>query len=140
MTPGTATRFLINDLRRNAKAGRGARSQPRSRKTWKGCDCDFSDHRDRRIFSSPVSDGGCACAGSPAAYSRRGASTRTGPCVSLRWRPAASAIPPPRIIEEKLGDKLGQRLYGRHQPGAGGIAAARTVIDLSARRAIRWRC
>jgi tripartite-type tricarboxylate transporter receptor subunit TctC len=33
-----------------------------------------------------------------------------------------------RIIAEKLGDKLGQRFYVENQPGAGGIAAARTVI------------
>jgi tripartite-type tricarboxylate transporter receptor subunit TctC len=33
-----------------------------------------------------------------------------------------------RIVAEKLGDKLGQRFYIENQPGAGGIAAARTVI------------
>src|ERR1700704_3160655 len=33
-----------------------------------------------------------------------------------------------RIIAEKLGDRLGQRFYVENQPGAGGIAAARTVI------------
>ncbi len=33
-----------------------------------------------------------------------------------------------RIIAERLGDKLGQRFYVENQPGAGGIAAARTVI------------
>src|SRR5579872_5594241 len=33
-----------------------------------------------------------------------------------------------RIIAEKLGYKLGQRFYVENQPGAGGIAAARTVI------------
>src|SRR5229473_1333021 len=33
-----------------------------------------------------------------------------------------------RIIAEKLGDKLGQRFYVENQAGAGGIAAARTVI------------
>jgi tripartite-type tricarboxylate transporter receptor subunit TctC len=33
-----------------------------------------------------------------------------------------------RIIAEKLTDKLGQRFYVENQPGAGGIAAARTVI------------
>jgi tripartite-type tricarboxylate transporter receptor subunit TctC len=36
-----------------------------------------------------------------------------------------------RIIAEKLGDKLGQRFYVENQPGAGGIAAARTVISSS---------
>src|ERR1700704_1819023 len=34
-----------------------------------------------------------------------------------------------RIIAEKLGAKLGQRFYVENQPGAGGIAAARTVIS-----------
>jgi tripartite-type tricarboxylate transporter receptor subunit TctC len=34
-----------------------------------------------------------------------------------------------RIIAERLGDKLGQRFYVENQPGAGGIAAARTVIS-----------
>jgi tripartite-type tricarboxylate transporter receptor subunit TctC len=34
-----------------------------------------------------------------------------------------------RIVAEKLGDKLGQRFYIENQPGAGGIAAARTVTS-----------
>src|SRR5882757_1236051 len=34
-----------------------------------------------------------------------------------------------RIVAEKLGDKLGQRFYVENQPGAGGVAAARTVIS-----------
>jgi tripartite-type tricarboxylate transporter receptor subunit TctC len=34
-----------------------------------------------------------------------------------------------RIIAEKLGGKLGGRFYVENQPGAGGIAAARTVIS-----------
>jgi tripartite-type tricarboxylate transporter receptor subunit TctC len=34
-----------------------------------------------------------------------------------------------RIIADKLGDKLGQRFYVENQAGAGGIAAARTVIS-----------
>jgi tripartite-type tricarboxylate transporter receptor subunit TctC len=34
-----------------------------------------------------------------------------------------------RIIAEKLGDRLGQRFYVENQPGAGGIAAARTVVS-----------
>jgi tripartite-type tricarboxylate transporter receptor subunit TctC len=33
-----------------------------------------------------------------------------------------------RIIADKLGERLGQRFYVENQPGAGGIAAARTVI------------
>jgi putative tricarboxylic transport membrane protein len=34
-----------------------------------------------------------------------------------------------RIVAARLGDKLGQRFYIENQPGAGGIAAARTVIS-----------
>jgi tripartite-type tricarboxylate transporter receptor subunit TctC len=34
-----------------------------------------------------------------------------------------------RIVAEKLSEKLGQRFYVENQPGAGGIAAARTVIS-----------
>src|SRR3984957_15926505 len=34
-----------------------------------------------------------------------------------------------RIVAEWLGDRLGQRFYIENQPGAGGIAAARTVIS-----------
>ena len=34
-----------------------------------------------------------------------------------------------RIVAEKLGGKLGGRFYVENQPGAGGIAAARTVIS-----------
>jgi len=33
-----------------------------------------------------------------------------------------------RIVAEKLGARLGSRFYIENQPGAGGIAAARTVI------------
>jgi putative tricarboxylic transport membrane protein len=34
-----------------------------------------------------------------------------------------------RIVAARLGDKLGQRFYIENQPGAGGIAAAHTVIS-----------
>jgi tripartite-type tricarboxylate transporter receptor subunit TctC len=34
-----------------------------------------------------------------------------------------------RIVADKLGDKLGQRFFIENQAGAGGIAAARTVIS-----------
>jgi len=36
------------------------------------------------------------------------------------------------IIADKLGEKLGQRFYVENQPGAGGIAAARTVTSAPA--------
>jgi tripartite-type tricarboxylate transporter receptor subunit TctC len=37
-----------------------------------------------------------------------------------------------RIVAEKLGEKFGARFYVENQPGAGGIAAARTVISAPA--------
>src|SRR5437016_3990161 len=37
-----------------------------------------------------------------------------------------------RIVAEKLGEKLGGRFYIENQPGAGGIAAARSVISAPA--------
>ena len=39
-----------------------------------------------------------------------------------------------RTIAEKLGDKLGQRFYVDNLPGAGGIAAARGAVIISATR------
>jgi tripartite-type tricarboxylate transporter receptor subunit TctC len=37
-----------------------------------------------------------------------------------------------RVVADKLSEKLGQRFYVENQPGAGGIAAARTVISAPA--------
>jgi len=37
-----------------------------------------------------------------------------------------------RIIAEKLSDRLSQRFFVENQPGAGGIAAARTVMSAAA--------
>jgi tripartite-type tricarboxylate transporter receptor subunit TctC len=34
-----------------------------------------------------------------------------------------------RVVAERLGARLGGRFYVENQPGAGGIAAARTVIS-----------
>jgi len=37
-----------------------------------------------------------------------------------------------RIVVEKLGDKLGQRFVVENQPGAGGVAAARSAVSAAA--------
>src|SRR6202795_2874274 len=49
--------------------------------------------------------------------------------IVVPFGPGGIADTTARIIAEKLGDKLGQRCYVESQPGAGGIAAARTVIS-----------
>jgi len=68
------------------------------------------------------------------AASHRGASAEAGyPNKSVRivlpFAAGGVADTTARIIAEKLGDKLGQRFYVENQAGAGGIAAARTVIS-----------
>jgi tripartite-type tricarboxylate transporter receptor subunit TctC len=47
----------------------------------------------------------------------------------LPFAPAGVADITARIAAEKLGDKLGQRFVVENQPGAGGIAAARSVLS-----------
>jgi tripartite-type tricarboxylate transporter receptor subunit TctC len=49
--------------------------------------------------------------------------------IVVPFGPGGIADTTARIIAEKLGDKLGKRFYVENQPGAGGIAAARTVIS-----------
>src|SRR4030088_3241245 len=49
--------------------------------------------------------------------------------VVLPFAAGAVADITARIIAEKLGDRFGQRFYVEDQPGAGGIAAARTVVS-----------
>src|SRR5713226_4541394 len=68
------------------------------------------------------------------AASHRGASAEAGyPNKSVRivlpFAAGGVADTTARIVAEKLGDRLGQRFYVENQPGAGGIAAARTVIS-----------
>src|SRR6202051_694781 len=49
--------------------------------------------------------------------------------IVVPFGPGGIADTTARIVAEKLGDKLGQRFYIENQAGAGGIAAARTVIS-----------
>jgi tripartite-type tricarboxylate transporter receptor subunit TctC len=71
----------------------------------------------------------CALAGLPS-HARADASYPNRPVrIVLPFAAGGVADTTARIIAEKLGDKLGQRFYVENQPGAGGIAAARTVIS-----------
>jgi tripartite-type tricarboxylate transporter receptor subunit TctC len=47
--------------------------------------------------------------------------------IVIPFAPGGVADTTARIIAEKLSDRLGQRFFVENQPGAGGIAAARTV-------------
>src|SRR6201993_1716268 len=49
--------------------------------------------------------------------------------IVVPFGPGGIADTTARIVAEKLGDRLGQRFYVENQPGAGGIAAARSVIS-----------
>ena len=49
--------------------------------------------------------------------------------IVVPFAPGGVADTTVRIIAEKLGARLGQRFYVENQAGAGGIAAARTVIS-----------
>ena len=49
--------------------------------------------------------------------------------IVLPFAPGGVADITARIVAERLGVKLGGRFYVENQPGAGGIAAARTVIS-----------
>ncbi len=71
----------------------------------------------------------CAPAASP--QQARAASSYPDKAVRIVLPFAAGGVADitARIVAEKLGDKLGQRFYVENQPGAGGIAAARTVIS-----------
>ena len=49
--------------------------------------------------------------------------------IVLPFGPGGVADVTARILAEKLSDKLGQRVFIENMPGAGGIAAARSVIS-----------
>jgi tripartite-type tricarboxylate transporter receptor subunit TctC len=90
-----------------------------------------ADHANRRIFlalSLTVLAAG-ALVGLPL-HARAEASYPNRPVrVVVPFAAGGVADTTARIVAEKLGNKLGQRFYIENQPGAGGIAAARTVIS-----------
>ncbi len=90
-----------------------------------------ADHANRRILValSLTVLAACALVGLPS-HARAEASYPTRPVrVVVPFAAGGVADTTARIIAEKLGGKLGQRFYVENQPGAGGIAAARTVIS-----------
>ena len=83
-----------------------------------------------RIFSAiSLAAALCALAASP--HQARAATSYPDKAVRIVLPFAAGGVADitARIVAEKLGDKLGQRFYVENQAGAGGIAAARTVIS-----------
>ena len=89
-----------------------------------------ADRASRRIFlaRSLTVLAACALVGLPT-QARAEASYPNRPVrIVLPFAAGGVADTTARMIAEKLSDKLGQRFYVENQPGAGGIAAARTVI------------
>jgi tripartite-type tricarboxylate transporter receptor subunit TctC len=90
-----------------------------------------ADHATRRIFvalSLTVLAAGALVGLPPRARAEPGYPNRPVRVV-VPFAAGGVADTTARIIAEKLGDRLGQRFYIENQPGAGGIAAARTVIS-----------
>jgi tripartite-type tricarboxylate transporter receptor subunit TctC len=90
-----------------------------------------ADHATRRIFvalSLTVLAAGALVSLPPHARAEPGYPIRPVRVV-VPFAAGGVADTTARIIAEKLGAKLGQRFYVENQPGAGGIAAARTVIS-----------
>ena len=90
-----------------------------------------ADRASRRIFlaRSLTVLAACALVGLPN-HARAEASYPNRPVrIVLPFAAGGVADTTARIIAEKLSDRLGQRFYVENQPGAGGIAAARTVIS-----------
>jgi tripartite-type tricarboxylate transporter receptor subunit TctC len=90
----------------------------------------MSSHIARRMFFALSLAGLAACmlfASDPPAHADAAYPTRPVRIV-VPFAVGGVADTTVRTIAEKLGDKLGQRFYVDNMPGAGGIAAARTVI------------
>jgi tripartite-type tricarboxylate transporter receptor subunit TctC len=90
-----------------------------------------ADHAQRRIFLalSLTVLGACALVGLPRQAGAEASYPNRAVRIVLPLAAGGVGDTTARIIAEKLGDKLGQRFYVENQPGAGGIAAARTVIS-----------
>jgi tripartite-type tricarboxylate transporter receptor subunit TctC len=90
----------------------------------------FVDPALRRIFSAiALAVALCALAASPQQARAETSYPSKSVRIVLPFAAGGVADITARIVAEKLGDKLGQRFYVENQPGAGGIAAARTVIS-----------
>jgi tripartite-type tricarboxylate transporter receptor subunit TctC len=88
----------------------------------------FADRAIRRIFLSAVLALSALVASQHQASAEAGYPERPVRIV-LPFAAGGVADSTARIIAEKLSGRLGQRFYVENQPGAGGIAAARTVIS-----------
>jgi tripartite-type tricarboxylate transporter receptor subunit TctC len=90
----------------------------------------FVDRAAPRIFLA-LSVAGLAVSALAASHRQAHAATYPDRAVRIVVPFAAGGVADitARIVAEKLGDKFGQRFYVENQPGAGGIAAARTVIS-----------
>jgi tripartite-type tricarboxylate transporter receptor subunit TctC len=91
----------------------------------------FSDDASRQVFFalSLIVLAACAQVGLPPQARAEANYPNRAVRIVLPFAAGGVADTTARVIAEKLSDKLGQRFYVENQPGAGGIAAARTVIS-----------
>ena len=88
----------------------------------------FFDRAARRIFSAISCTLFALAASQPQAFAQ-GKYPDKPVRIVLPFAAGGVADVTARIVADKLGEKLGQRFYIENQPGAGGIAAARTAIS-----------
>ncbi|RED38847.1 tripartite-type tricarboxylate transporter receptor subunit TctC [Rhodopseudomonas thermotolerans] len=81
----------------------------------------------RAVLATAVAALAAASAAPPAGYAE-GLYPNRPVRIVLPFAAGGVADLTARLIADQLGAKLGQRFYVENQPGAGGIAAARTVI------------